>query len=294
MSRSKTDLLSLENEVKDISNQLKSFPEYLSVSHDLTLYSSYVKPSNLIPLKICSGKKQVVVLIMSYNFVCRQLFRAAWINQTWINTTKGMRRLYWAYAFVINIQNSNYSLEELTNEHLRFGDMLLLNIPSEAEVKTRALMTALQWLDLSCNYQFMLLLEDHMMLSHLLLYSYLQDRKTFQNELFAGNMQNYKEHMQKDAPPFAEKNIFIMSSDVVTRISLQFDWSVVDIDPEIFIGRMVLKSGINVVQMNTIHDGPASFCHFKINIHIVHHLTGNEHKCVDEFLDFIRNDILEL
>jgi len=155
---------------------------------------------------------------------------------------------------VVDVPNSPRARIAFKDEQKKYNDIIGF-WSSSTRKETLKLMTALEWVDEHCEYSFLLKMRNQMFLNTPKMYSLLADPRIPSTDLYAGQVtfdsnktttfHSREKTLVKGYPRFI-KEAFIMSFDVVDKVVSKFHWSKPHPKTDVYIGELVLQSGIDV------------------------------------------------
>ena len=187
----------------------------------------------------------------------RDVYRKTWASKKdHILTSDGMKALDWKVIFAVDVSSDVKSRLDLQDEQKLHNDVIgVASTSIGARRLTMKLISALEWVDKHCEYTFLVRINSHMFVNTPKMFSLLADPRIPNNELYAGHV-TYESNITttfhsrdktliKGYPRYIQ-NSFLMSFDVVDKVVRKFHWSKPHPKADVYIGELVLQSGIDV------------------------------------------------
>lgn len=243
----------LSKEFDEDLRKMGYIPQKKKIQHRDYLYHPTDKK---LEQKICQKPYQLLVLCLDdTNEETRTLYRDTWAaKRNEILTSDGVMPVEWKVIFVVDVpDHSKFAFEKELRIHKDvIGFTGVKNAPRKEILK---LMTAFEWVDQHCEFSFLVKMKNGTFLNTPKMFSFLRDPRVPVNELFGGvvvyqhnntiTFHTQDKKLVKGYPRFI-KDAFIMSFDVVNKVISKFHWLKPHADADVYIGELVLQSGIDV------------------------------------------------
>ena len=259
------------NEVQKLIQQSETLSIELIRQFDADIQNAKIKPNpktqyhrdyvyhgnKIQQQKICRNPYQLLILCLDdTDKATRDLYRQTWASEkNRILTSDGMKLLDWKVVFVVDIGDVKEQIQHQDEQKLNNDVIGVTSLTSGESKETLKLMSALEWADANCEYTFLVKINSHVFLNTPKMFSLLADPRIPNTELYAGQVEYNSKNkttfysrdktLTKGFPRFIP-NAFLMSFDVVDKVIRKFHWSKPHPVSDVYIGELVLQSGIDV------------------------------------------------
>ena len=210
--------------------------------------------TSLISQTKCAHYYIVVILTTSniYDFNRRMLIRNTWGND------RNLKKHRWKIFFLVGLTYQNETMQTLSCESEMFDDIIYGDIHEHLNNLTAKIQMGFEWVLTYCNFKYLLKTDDDIFVNVPILFQFLQDKHTERTKLYAGHVQfearvhrtgkyavSKKEYWKKVYPRYCSGGGFVLSTDVVMKMTAHFD----DIKPlrisDAYVGELALRSGVD-------------------------------------------------
>lgn len=260
-----------QNEVQKLIQQSETLSIELIRQFDNDIKNAKIKPNpktqyhrdyiyhgnRMQQQNICRNPYQLLILCLDdTDKTTRDIYRQTWASEkNRILTSDGVKSLDWKVVFVVDVGSVKEKLRIQDEQKFNNDVIGVTSLTSGESKKTIKLMSALEWVDVNCEYTFLVKMNSHVFLNTPKMFSLLADPRIPNTELYAGHVQyestnrttfhSRDKTLTKGFPRYISK-AFLMSFDVVDKVIRKFHWSKPHPESDVYIGELVLQSGIDV------------------------------------------------